>query len=181
VSESPVWQVDAWELESDLAKIGTQWDHLAEILERPELYDLRDPAISGWSCGEHAGHVVMVARWVAAGIRQNLAEPERDADGAWTEPTKAILEEGHFPRGAAKSPPRVDPAGRSREEFPPVLSAAREAWAAVESKADELPACQARFRHFALGYLTSTEWVRFCAVHTAHHLAVVRDLRQASA
>jgi hypothetical protein len=180
MSETPVWTVEGWDLESDLAKIGQQWDYVREILDDPELYALRNREISGWSCGEHAGHIAMVTIWIAAGIDQNLIEPERDAGGEWVEFTGAILEQGDFPRGAAQSPPRVDPAERPREDFLPLLPVAEEAWLGVGAKADRLPACRARFHHFALGYMTSTEWVRFCALHTAHHLAVVRDLRAAT-
>jgi hypothetical protein len=181
MSTTPVWQVGAWDLHQDLTKIDQQWDSVREMLEDPELYTLRDTEISGWSCGEHAGHIAMVTFWIAQGIEQNLATPSRDAEGVWSEPTESILVGGGFPRGVAKSPPEVDTLGRPREEFLPVLPAAIDAWRAVAAKSDQLPPCPARFPHFALGFLTSTEWVRFCALHTAHHLAVVRDLRAASA
>lgn len=175
------WEVGAWDLDADLAKIDQQWDSLREILEDPELYELRDAEISGWSCGEHAGHIAMVTHWIAGGIEENLVDPRRDADGQWSEPTESILIAGDFPRGAAESPPEVNPLGRPREDFLHVLPASVAAWKAVAAKAEHLPSCAARFPHFALGYLTSTEWVRFCALHTAHHLAVVRDLRGGAA
>jgi hypothetical protein len=181
MSETPVWQVGSWDLEADLDKVVQQWDYVREVLEDPQLYELRNSDVSGWSCGEHAGHIAMVTHWVAAGIEQNLLEPQRDVDGEWTEPTAAILEQGDFPRGAAQSPPEVDPAGRPREDFVPVLPVAEAAWLEVGAKLGQLPSCPARFHHFALGYLTSTEWVRFCALHTAHHLAVVRDIRAGAA
>ncbi len=177
MNETPVWQVEGWDLDADLAKIVQQWDYVRDLLADPQLYELRDPEVSGWSCGEHAGHIAMVARWVATGIEQNLIEPQRDADGEWTEITAAILEKGGFPRGVGQAPGKVDPAGRPREDFVPVLSNAEEVWSRVGSKLEQLPSCSARFHHFAFGYLTSTEWVRFCAIHTAHHLAVVRDIR----
>ena len=181
MGETPVWEMEGWSLERDLGKIGQQWDYLRELLENPALYDLRDSEVSGWSCGEHAGHIAMVTYWIAAGIEQNLVEPQRDADGEWAETTAAILEQGDFPRGAAKSPPEVDPAGRPREDFLPVLPEAEKAWGGVGAKSAELPQCPARFLHFVLGYLTSAEWIRFCALHTAHHLAVVRDVRARAA
>ena len=174
-------EVGAWDLDADLAKIDQQWESLRVILEDPELYELRDAEISGWSCGEHAGHIAMVTHWIAGGIEENLVDPLRDADGQWSASAESILIAGDFPRGAAESPPEVNPLGRPREDFLLVLPAAVAAWEAVAGKAERLPACAARFRHFALGYLTSTEWVRLCALHTAHHLAVVRDLRGGAA
>ena len=181
MNETPVWEVDDWDLARDLSKIDQQWAFVREVLEDQDLFDLRDPEVSGWSCGEHAGHIAMVTAWIAAGIEENLRDHQRDSEETWGEHTEWILNEGDFPRGAATSPPQVDPAGRPREDFLPVLPAAEEAWISIRRKVDSLPACPARFPHFALGYMTSTEWVRFCALHTAHHLAVVRDIRAGAA
>lgn len=177
MSKTPVWQVGAWELSSDFDKIEQQWGYVQDILERPELYAVRDEVVSGWSCGEHAGHIALVTHWIASEIEENLRDPTRDVDGVWAAPTESVLMAGDFPRGLVKSPPEVNAHGREREEFLPVLPAAQAAWRAIALKSDQLTSCDARFPHFALGYLTSTEWVRFCALHTAHHLAVVRDLR----
>jgi hypothetical protein len=181
MSKTAVWQVGAWDLSSDLGKIEQQWGYVRDILESPDVFAMRDDGISRWSCGEHAGHIAMVTHWIASGIEQNLRDTSRNSDEAWSEPTEAILMAGDFPRGAAESPPEVNPLGRDREDFLPVLPAAQTAWRAIAAKREELPGCKARFPHFALGYLTSTEWVRFCALHTAHHLAVVRDLREGAA
>jgi len=180
MNETPVWQVNDWDLARDLSKIDQQWAYVREVLEDQDLFDLRDTEVSGWSCGEHAGHIVMVSAWIAAGIEENLRDHQRDSEEAWGEHTEWILNEGDFPRGAATSPPQVDPAGRPRGDFLLVLPAAEEAWISISRKVDSLPSCPARFPHFALGYMTSTEWVRFCALHTAHHLAVVRDIRAVS-
>jgi hypothetical protein len=181
VDTTPAWEVGAWDLGADLDKIAQQWDFVRAVLEDPELFDLRDAEISGWSCGEHAGHIAMVTHWIAAGIEENLRNPTRDQTGEWGEPTAWILEEGGFPRGVAESPPEVNTLGRPREDFTPILPTAVEAWRSIADKSASLPSCPARFPHFALGYMTSTEWVRFCALHTAHHLAVVRDLRGGAA
>ena len=54
---TPVWQVGKWDLDADLAKIDQQWDAVRVVLEDPGLYSVRDAGISGWSCGEHAGHI----------------------------------------------------------------------------------------------------------------------------
>ena len=114
--------------------------------------------------------------WIALGIEANLADPTRDTDGLGSERAEWILREGEFPRGVAQAPPRVDPSGRPREDFLPALDDAERRWNALQARADEITACPARFAHFALGYMTSSEWVRFCALHSAHHLAVVRDI-----
>jgi hypothetical protein len=177
MTTTPAWWIDPRDLHVDLAKIEQQWSVVREILDDPEPYALRDAQVSGWSCGEQAGHIVLVALAMARTIEANLAEPDRHVDGAWTEFTGRILEAGRFPRGRAESPPQLAPAGHSREDFVALLEATAAAWARIRARADEVAACPARARHFTLGYLTSAEWVRMCAVHTAHHLAIVRDIR----
>ena len=178
MSPTPAWQTDGWTLPEGFAKIDQQWDVVRELLAEQDLYDLRQETISGWSCGEHAGHVTLVAHWIATGIQENLADRERNTEGQWTDRAGPILEAGGFPRGVAEAPERVSPANRSREDFLTVIPAAVSAWEGIRARSAALPYCPARFPHFALGYLTSSEWVRFCALHTAHHLAIVRDIRK---
>jgi DinB superfamily len=177
MTDSPAWKLDAWELSSDLAKIEQQWATVHEILEDPVLYEARNSAVSAWSCGEQAGHLTMVTRWVAKGIEENLATPDRDVGGEWTDRAGPILEAGAFPRGVAQAPPQVNTLGKPREPFLAILADTESRWKGIAEQAAQLPDCPARFQHFALGFLTSTEWVRFCALHTAHHLALVRDIR----
>lgn len=176
MNTSPVWTVGEWSLSDDFGKVAQQWNAIRRLLGDAEEFVRRDPAVSGWSCGEQAGHLALVTNWVAHGIEENLAHPERDADGRWSEHTELILREGDFPRGVAQSPPRVDPSGRPKGDFLSALDDDERRWYGLQERADEIVACPARFPHFALGYMTSSEWVRFCALHSAHHLAVVRDI-----
>jgi DinB superfamily len=178
MTKSPAWQLDEWNLDSDLAKISQQWSVIREVLQDPVLFDVRSDSVSAWSCGEQVGHLLMVTHWVAAGIEGNLDDPTRDADGEREERAEAILVEGSFPRGVAQAPPDVDTLNKPREPFLSVLADSERRWSAIADQREKLPECQARFRHFLLGYFTSTDWVRFCALHTAHHLALVRDIRR---
>ncbi len=168
--------MDEWSLPDDFRKVAQQWDAIRGLLEDAEEFLRRDPTVSGWSCGEQAGHLALVTNWVAAGIEANLANPGRDRDGRASERTEWILRAGDFPRGVAQSPPQADPTGRPSEYFLPALDDSELRWHALQARADEIVLCPARFTHFALGYMTSSEWVRFCALHSAHHLAVVRDI-----
>ena len=178
MTTSSPWQMDAWELSGDFAKITQQWDAIRECLEDPPMYELRAPEVSGWTCGEQAGHLTLVTNGIARGIEKNLAEPERDVDGECDERLEAILISGDFPRGAAKSPEYVDPVGRPLEEFLAALEIGERRWNALQERAEEIEACRAQFPHFILGFMGSAKWVRFCALHSAHHLAVVRDIRE---
>ncbi len=181
MTATPVWQVDEWKLTASLDKIEQQWTAVREILEDEGLFAVRNDSVSGWSCGAHAGHISLTTYQAGRDIADNLRDPERNSEGVWTEYTAPILEAGDFPRGIAQSPAEMDPAGRQREEFLQTLTDAIDAWQALRSQEDQLASCLARAQHFGLGYMTSAEWVRFCAIHTAHHLAVVRDIRDGSA
>ena len=177
---TPPWKVDAWDLAADLAKIEQQWETLGAILGEDESFDLRHPATSGWGCGEHAGHSVIAAFGIAKGIERALAEPERDKNEKGTESGDEVLRSGVFPRGRVQAPERLDPTTRTRAELAAMATRAAGAWRALSRRADELAACPARFRHFLFGHLTSAEWVRFCAIHTAHHLRLVREIESAA-
>jgi hypothetical protein len=148
-----------------------------EILADATLYEMRAPSVSLWSCGEQAGHILLVAEAMAGSIEGNLAEPERDRAGAWTDVTLRVLQRGAFPRGRAKAPSRLDAAGRPREDFDALSRSVVDRWAAIAGRREEVRTCPGRASHFAFGWLTSAEWVRACAIHTAHHLAIVRDIR----
>ncbi len=181
MTPTPVWQVDEWNLTASLDKIEQQWAAVREILEQESLFAMRDDNVSGWNCGEHAGHIALATHGTARDIADNLREPQRNTEGGWTEYTAEILEAGDFPRGIAKASSEVDPVGRPRDEFLRLLPDAIGAWQSLRGQEDQLAKCPARAQHFGLGYMTSEEWVRFCAIHTAHHLAVVRDIRDGSA
>lgn len=173
---SPPWLTDEWDLSGDIAKIGQQWPTLRRILEDATLFDRRDSEVSGWSCGQHAGHSLLVAAVIAERIEGNLGDPDRNSGEQPHELAHHVFTKGGFRRGVATAPPEALPEGRSREDYLSMLPEVVAAWEAIETRADELPGCAARARHFTLGHLTSTEWVRMCAVHTAHHLRLVLDI-----
>jgi hypothetical protein len=170
------WQVGEWELPSDLAKIEQQWASIRGILEDPAFFEHSSHEVSAWSCGQHGGHVVMVLQTIADRIEGNLAEPDRNRDETPPDVAHRVLSAGSLHRGGATAPDDTRPESRSREDFLAMLPAAVEAWKGIGSRADEIDQCPARSPHFRLGYLSSGEWVRMCAVHTAHHLKIVRDI-----
>jgi hypothetical protein len=170
------WQVGEWELGQDLAKIEEQWVSIEEILRDAARFDRRVPDVSAWSAGQHAGHAILVAETIADRIEGNLAEPDRNREQVAPELALRVLAGGRFTRGSATAPAEVNPEAKGREEFLALLPTAIASWRAIQAGAEQLPACEARFPHFRLGYFSSVEWVRMCVVHTAHHLAIVRDI-----
>lgn len=175
MSPSAPWQIDEWDLLADLAKIEQQWASIRGILGDPALFDRSDSKVSAWSCGQQAGHSVMVAQTIADLIEGNLAEPDRNRDETPPDVAHRVLS-GGLTRGSAQAPPEVRPESLARDDFLPLLDVAVESWRRIQERAAELPTCAARYPHFRLGYLSSTEWVRLCAIHTGHHLALVRDI-----
>jgi len=176
MSDLPPWRLGEWALADDFAKIAQQWAPVRRILEDDALFALADAAVSGWSCGQHAGHMVLVAQTIADRVQGNLADPERQRDDRPLEVAYRVLSAGGFPRGSAESPADVHPEHHAREHFLQLLAPAVASWEGLRARADELVDCAARYPHFRLGPLSSTEWVRMCAAHTAHHLSVVRDI-----
>lgn len=176
MTTSPPWRTDAWDLELDLAKIDQQWPWVRRILEDAELGSRRAPDVSQWSPVEHAGHVLLVSRIMADAIEGNLREPDRARDERAKEPAHRVFTAGGFRRGVATSPREALPDGHSREDLLSMLPGVVDAWERIRERAAEVGACPARSEHFMLGYLTSAEWARMCAIHTAHHLRVIRDI-----
>lgn len=176
MSTLPPWQVDAWDLEKDLVKIRQQWDPVRRILEDAPLCEVAAPSISGWSCGEQARHIVLTTRVIASAVGRHFRKPDSNTEGEWTRAARGVLEDGVITRGAVQAPAALDPATSSREEVLRQLPADMAAWETLSERADEMPALRARSPHSALGYLDTVDWVRMCAVHTAHHLAIVRDI-----
>ena len=175
MSESPTWKVDAWDLENDMAKIRQQWTTVRAILEDDGLGSVRAPEVSGWSCGEQAAQIVLVAQAVAAAIRKILAEPGQHCDEQPSPSLMKAMEKGSLQRGVAKAPANAVPTGSSIDESLERLSRAIQTWDQLAGS-PELPEIPGRVPHFSLGSLNASEWVRFCAMHNAHHLAIVRDI-----
>jgi hypothetical protein len=154
------WRVGEWDLHADLAKIDQQWAPIRRILEDPSLFDRNDPGVSGWSCGQQAGHMVLVAQTIADRVEGNLADPARHCDETTPEIALRVLGHGGFQRGSAEAPAEVRPEPLTRGDSLALMGPLVESWARIRARADELPDCTGRYPHFRLGYLTSKEWVR---------------------
>jgi DinB superfamily len=168
--------MSAYDIYSDFAELNRHWDAVQEILDDEAYCAVKAESVSGWDCGEHAGHIVLTLGALAAGIRNNLDHPDDNKDEPHAEFMPKVFDEGAIPRGAGQAPDFIDPKGHTREEFLTMLGSVREVWADLESHADELNECPSKFPHFAFGHLTSAEWVRFVSMHTLHHLYIIRDI-----
>lgn len=180
VLATPPTAMDAWDLAGDFAKIEQQFAAVEEILTSEEYSAIRVDSVSHWSCGTQAGHISFVMKAAVDGIEKNLADPTRHVDGKWNLMAKPILTKGNMPRGVATAPIFVMPLQGDRESWLKLMRETRERWRALEARSAELAACPSRFKHPMLGFFTSSDWVRFAPIHTAHHLKIVRDILAAS-
>ncbi len=176
MSATPPWWTDPWDLTADMDKIHQQWVIVRRLLENESLSGRRDPEISDWSCGEQAVHMLLIALTMADHIEGNLDEPDRGRGESLQDVASRVLTKGGFSRGVAKAPPEFRPDQTPPDQRSELLGSTIAAWERLSARADEIERCPARALHFVLGYLTSSEWVRMCAVHNAHHLRIVLDI-----
>lgn len=176
-SLSPPTGVGTWDLSRDLKKIGQQWAAYDKLLEDKESFNTRWFRVSWWSVGQHIGHVARTMDLLAKQIDEMLANPEKDADLKPNDIVFQVLEGGEIPRGrghapeSLRLPPKPDPAEVAKE-----LDAAGEGWAKLSTRTQALETVQATYPHFAFGPLTPKRWVRFIAIHNAHHLKIIDDI-----
>ncbi len=178
--ESSPAKVDAFELGVDFAKLNQQFDAVAAVLKNEAYFNLKNEKVSKWSCGDQAGHIVLAAQMMRGGLQSNIDNPEQNVDGQPNPMGKSVMAAGDFPRGVAQAPEAIRPEGKSREDFIKLLESERKAWKDLEKMSDKLKELKSRAPHPAFGPLSSVEWVRFVAIHSGHHLALVRDILKES-
>ncbi len=180
-SHRVAWQVGPAGLSADLRSLAAQWEEVADILEDPEVRSLRRENVSAWSCGDQAHHLLLTGGWIARQLIERTATQKPDdgsSEGSTSPAALHLLESGVIPRGAAQSPAPMVPEAKDPEFWTGLLQRVRQDWQSIQEKALDLETNSVRFPHPALGSLNATEWVRFCAVHGAHHLSIVEDIRK---
>jgi cyclophilin family peptidyl-prolyl cis-trans isomerase len=177
VSTTPPWEVDAWDL-------GPTWRRSASSGPRSARSSVTGRSTT---CGLPPSRSGAAAsrRVTSCSSRRRCRGPSR---ATWRTPretrtaptehfTLAVLEAGGFARGRARSPSRLTRRAARMTTSRPCFRRSPERGRRSPRARRSSARCPARARHFVFGYLTSSEWVRMCAIHTAHHLAIVRDIR----
>jgi hypothetical protein len=137
------------------------------------------PGVSGWSAEEHVAHVALANELSLRNVANLVAREGAliRMDGVPLPEGLRVLQAGVIPRGAARAPRMVTP--------PRVIDRALlEGWLAdnrrdlgrVAELASELASAPGCIPHQLLGPLDALQWLRFAAVHTAHHLALVDEV-----
>jgi hypothetical protein len=174
----------AFDLESDFAALRELYGEIDALLARPpQELNRAAPAISGWSAEQHLAHIALANELVA----RNLASLVRGfgpfvvASGEPTEEVLGLLRHGRFPRGKAQSPRMVVPPAQVEREFLlDWIAGNRRDFASFSQRRAQLEAASGRVPHQILGPLSAVLWVRFAAAHTRHHVAIAREVFDAT-
>ncbi len=173
---------DPWDLDNNLATIARQWDALIALCGDEAVFRAAAPTVSAWGVDKQVHHVGIVMTGMARAMEGMLANPQQGVGLGPTHPmAMPMLESGAIPRGMGKAPaPLLVEAAPAVSDTRGLLTSAKVKWESISVKRDQIRASRATYQHFALGHFTPLQWTRFMAVHTAHHLKIVRDILEAT-
>lgn len=155
-------------------------DDIDERLAGPaERLYFTEEAVSKWSVAQHVHHLLRVVHGVATRMQaiqdgESGGEPARlNAAG------RLVMLLGRLPRGRARSPKYVLPdEAPDRDALQEFAAETRAAVERLEPHLGTLGDLDGGYKHPALGVLTAPQWLRFAGIHTAHHLAIIRDIER---
>ncbi len=144
-------------------------EQLNELENYIPQYKLNSPATSAGSVGWHITHCLLTMANVMAAVSRS--------DAASYTPKKSLLKfvvmnSGFIPRGKVKAPKIVQPIGVDDEVvLKEKLLQAKKSLASINS-------WNARqyFDHPIFGHVPANKTKRFIAVHTNHHLKIIREI-----
>jgi hypothetical protein len=166
---------------TDLAAVRSQLDEIERLALDETRRDLAAPDVSGWAVAEQLHHVVLVLSTIAVALKR-LAGGKGDEGGVTGPEAKQILGSGRIPRGVATAPAGLEPKkGPEPEELIAAVEKAKARFLPLAEKEDAFRESALSVPHPLLGPMTAAEWVRFAAVHNAHHLRIVDDIVRAAA
>jgi len=173
---------DAWDLDKNLATIERQWTGLMALCDDEPVFRAKAPDVSAWDIGQHVEHCAIVLSRMVGAIEFLLANADEGKGlGPKFDFAIPMLESGTIPRGMGKAPEALFPeAAPDRAKIRGLVEDASHAWDGLAGKRDAIQKSESTFEHFALGNFTASQWVRFMAVHTAHHFKIASDVLNAT-
>jgi len=161
----------------DFDRLAAQLAEIDSLLEGgEERLGRRAPRVSGWSVAQQIDHLLKVLSG-ALGRLQAPGEPLA-AGINWT--GRLLLGVGRLPRGVAQAPRATAGLERSGAELRSAADEVRERLAEVRAGGAVLVDRRPRVRHPYFGGLSALQAIRFLAVHTDHHLRIVREILRAT-
>jgi hypothetical protein len=173
---------ETWTIEPahELARLRDAYARIDAVmaLERESACHVA-AGVSGWSAEEHVAHVALANELSLRNVLNLVARTGAliRPDGTPHPDGARALQAGVLPRGVARAPRMVTPPRTiDRELLVGWLADNRRDLTAVEERAGELAGTPGRIPHQLLGPLDALQWLRFAAVHTGHHLAIVGEV-----
>lgn len=162
---------------SEISRIANQLDEVANIVRTGDAaLAVRVKRVSGWSIGQQLDHLLRAAQATLDRILDAPAPLARRINLTG----RVLLGLGWYPRGVARSPKAFEGHDRSAAEIEESLVSVRAALGRVRERPDLVGRPEAVVPHPYFGGLTRTQALRMVAVHTEHHLKIVRELRRAA-
>lgn len=155
-------------------------DRLLALCDDPATLDLNAPRVSAWSVRLQVEHIAAVGLAGTKLMRRLLAEGRGSQTGSPSPAGWLVLVTNRIPRGRAKAPKYVLPAGAPIEQVRERLLEIRAAYDELEPRLGELPGLPGTEPHPVLGQLNAARWLRFALVHETHHLAIIDEIRRAA-
>lgn len=162
---------------NEIVRLGRQLSEMEHIVaEGDGGLAVRVPSVSGWSVAQQIDHVLRAAEGTLARV---LERPQALPRGL-TLAGRLVLGLGWFPRGVARSPRFAEGQDCPCAELTARISQLRGLLARLAGDAELLACRDPVVKHPYFGGLDARNALRSVVVHTAHHLAIVRDLRRAA-
>ncbi|MEE9155571.1 MAG: DinB family protein [Gemmatimonadota bacterium] len=153
-----------------------------EISQQPdEVVLFRAESISRWNTAEQLEHVAISNRQIVKRMDEILSAGEPEEASGPSPAGRVILLTGYIPRGIGKAPEHTLPRSTSLEQVRQSVSESQRSVTDLVSRLPEIDSCRRRFNHHVLGGFTPAQWLQFMAIHTRHHLKIIRDIQRARA
>lgn len=161
-----------------LQRIADQMRDVEALIAGGEtLLAERRTKVSAWSVGQQVDHVLKAANGILA-TAQAARPVER---GALRLTGRIVLLTGFIPRGVGKAPERAHGVDRPAPELQAAVERCRERLADLRSRPETWQLHHPVYLHHIFGGMNPAQAVRLVAIHTHHHLKIVRDIRRAPA
>ncbi len=148
-----------------------------ELSSNPARLAVSDPAVSGWSVGQHVEHLWLAADGILGWVKRALDDPAASPPGGTPSPTGSmVLVSGWIPRGKAKAPEMTVPGPTEADDITARLVTLIDFMTGLEPRLEEIHRSRCTREHPILGHFTPAQWVRFLDIHQRHHEKIIRDI-----
>jgi hypothetical protein len=141
------------------------------------------PRVSSWSAEKQVAHVALANELVVRNLNSLIKGSGLFVvEGGEAAPQAlAVLIAGRLPRGVAQAPRIVRPPEEIDSELVHEwVAGGRQGFDELSRRIAELRAANKKVPHQLMGPLSASQWLRFAAVHTRHHLAIAAEVLAAS-